>query len=100
MTRAATSGKAERNVASTFQPAASNAHSRRRNGTLTWPERALYLLREALGYTALLLGMSDANIDQLHKFAEKRIRYFSNPSSQLPDIRVPSQRLDRIAAWR
>jgi hypothetical protein len=57
-------------------------------GMLPWPERAVYFLREVLRYsrrdTALLLGMSDANIDQLHKFAERRIRYFSNASSQLP----------------
>jgi hypothetical protein len=58
-------------------------------GMLPWPERAVYFLREVLRYsrrdTALLLGMSDANIDQLHNFAERRIRYFSNASSQLPD---------------
>jgi hypothetical protein len=72
-------------------------------GMLPWPERAVYFLREVLRYsrrdTALLLGMSDANIDQLHKFAEKRIRYFSNASSQLPDVSGSSQTLDRIAAW-
>jgi hypothetical protein len=39
-------------------------------------------------------------IDQLHKFAERRIRYFSNASSQLPDVSGSSQRLGRIAAWR
>jgi Sigma-70, region 4 len=54
-------------------------------GMLPWPERAVYLLREVLRYsrrdTALLLGMSDSNIDQLHKFAERRIRYFRNASS-------------------
>jgi hypothetical protein len=73
-------------------------------GMLPWPERAVYFLREVLRFsrrdTALLLGMSDANIDQLHKFAERRIRYFSNASSQLPDVSGSSQRLDRIAAWR
>ena len=72
-------------------------------GMLPWPERAVYLLREVLRYsrrdTALLLGMSDANIDQLHKFAERRIRYFSNASSQPPDVSGSPQRLDRIAAW-
>jgi hypothetical protein len=39
---------------------------------LPWPERAVYLLREVLRYsrrdTALLLGMSDSNIDQLHSW--------------------------------
>jgi hypothetical protein len=73
-------------------------------GMLPWPERAVYFLRDVLRYsrrdTALLLGMSDANIDQLHKFAERRIRYFSNASSQLQDVSGSSQRLDRIAAWR
>lgn len=73
-------------------------------GMLPWPERAVYFLREVLRFsrrdTALLLGMSDANIDQLHKFAERRIRYFSNASSQLPEVLGSSQRLDRIAAWR
>jgi len=60
-------------------------------GMLPWPERAVYLLREMLRYsrrdTALLLGMSDANVDQLQKFAKRRIRYFSNASSQLLDIK-------------
>ena len=71
---------------------------------LPWAERAVYFLRVVLGYsrrdTALLLGMSDANIDQLHKFAERRIRYFSNAFSQLPEVSGSSQTLDRIAAWR
>jgi hypothetical protein len=73
-------------------------------GMLPWPERAVYFLREVLRYsrrdTALLLGMSDANIDQLHKFAERRIGYFSNASSQLPDFPGSSLTLDRIAGWR
>jgi hypothetical protein len=47
-------------------------------GLLPWSERAVYFLREALRYsrrdTALLLGMSDANIDQLYTFAERRVR--------------------------
>ena len=45
-------------------------------GMLPWPERAVYFLRGALPYsrreTALLLGMSDSNIDQLYKLAEER----------------------------
>jgi hypothetical protein len=73
-------------------------------GMLPWPERAVYFLREVLRYsrrdTALLLGMSDANIDQLHKFAERRIGYFSNASSQLPDFPGSSLTLDWIAGWR
>lgn len=73
-------------------------------GMLPWPERAVYLLRTVLGYsrrdTALLLSMSDANIDQIHKFAEKRIRRLSSASSPLPDASDPSQTLDRIASRR
>jgi hypothetical protein len=46
---------------------------------LPWPERAVYFLHGILQYscreTALLLGMNDANIDQLYKFAAKRIAY-------------------------
>jgi len=48
-------------------------------GKLPWAERAVYLLHGVLRYscreTALLLGMSNANIDQLYKFAAKRIAY-------------------------
>jgi hypothetical protein len=94
------------NCASEAEATATPRHQFRRIpnvGMLPWPERAVYLLREVLRYsrrdTALLLGMSDANIDQLHKFAERRIRYFSNASSQLPDVSGSSQTLDRIAAW-
>jgi DNA-directed RNA polymerase specialized sigma24 family protein len=46
---------------------------------LPWPERAVYFLRRVLHYscqeTALLLGMSHAQIDQFYKFAAKRIAY-------------------------
>jgi len=82
------------NWASEAEPPVTPRHqfSRIRHvGMLPWPERAVYLLREMLRYsrrdTALLLGMSDANVDQLQKFAERRIRYFSNASSQLLDIK-------------
>ena len=48
-------------------------------GMLPWPERAVYFLREALRYSrrdiALLLRMSDASVDQLFVFAERRICY-------------------------
>jgi DNA-directed RNA polymerase specialized sigma24 family protein len=44
---------------------------------LPWAERAVYFLRKVLRYsrrdTALLMRMSDANVDQLLMFAEKRI---------------------------
>ena len=52
-------------------------------GSLPWPERAVFFLRKVLGYsrrdTALLLGMSDANVDQLYSIAEKRIGSSSHP---------------------
>ena len=45
--------------------------------SLPWAERAVYFLREVLQYsrrdTALLLAISDANVDQLSRFAKKRI---------------------------
>ena len=48
---------------------------------LPWPERAVYFLRGILQYsreaTGLLLSLSDVQIDQLYKFAEKRIGYES-----------------------
>jgi hypothetical protein len=44
---------------------------------LPWAERAVYFLRDVLRYsrrdTALLLGMSDAEVDQLNKFAGKHM---------------------------
>jgi hypothetical protein len=49
--------------------------------TLPWPERAVYFLRGILHYsceeTGLLLNLSDVQIDQLYKFAAKRIGYES-----------------------
>ena len=48
---------------------------------LPWPERAVYFLRGILHYsreeTGLLLNLSDVQIDQLYKFAAKRIGYES-----------------------
>jgi DNA-directed RNA polymerase specialized sigma24 family protein len=48
---------------------------------LPWPERAVYFLRGILHYsceeTGLLLGLSNVQIDQLYKFAAKRIGYES-----------------------
>jgi hypothetical protein len=44
---------------------------------LPWAERAVYFLRDVLRYsrrdTALLLGMSDDEVDQLNRFASKRL---------------------------
>jgi DNA-directed RNA polymerase specialized sigma24 family protein len=49
---------------------------------LPWPERAVYFLRGVLHYsceeTGLLLNLSEVQIDQLYKFAAKRIGYESN----------------------
>ena len=49
--------------------------------TLPWPERAVYFLRGVLHYsceeTGLLLNLSDVQIDQLYKFAAKRMGYES-----------------------
>jgi DNA-directed RNA polymerase specialized sigma24 family protein len=48
---------------------------------LPWPERAVYFLRGILHYSCeeigLLLRLSDVQIDQLYKFAAKRIGYES-----------------------
>jgi hypothetical protein len=49
--------------------------------TLPWPERAVCFLRGILHYsceeTGLLLNLNDVQIDQLYKFAVKRIGYES-----------------------
>jgi DNA-directed RNA polymerase specialized sigma24 family protein len=48
---------------------------------LPWPERTVYFLRGVLHYscgeTGLLLDLSEVQIDQLYKFAAKRIGYES-----------------------
>jgi hypothetical protein len=48
---------------------------------LPWPERAVYFLRGIIHYsceeTGLLLNLNDVQIDQLYKFAVKRIDYES-----------------------
>jgi hypothetical protein len=48
---------------------------------LPWPERAVYFLRGVLHYscgeTRLLLDLNDVQIDQLYKFAAKRLGYES-----------------------
>ena len=44
---------------------------------LPWAERATYFLRDVLHYSrrdsALLLGVSDTNVDELNRFARKRM---------------------------
>ena len=46
---------------------------------LPWPERAVYFLRGVLHYsceeTGLLLNLSDVQINQLYKFAARRLGY-------------------------
>jgi hypothetical protein len=46
-------------------------------GKLPWLEHAAYFLREVLHYsrrdTALLLGISDVNVDELNRFARRRM---------------------------
>jgi DNA-directed RNA polymerase specialized sigma24 family protein len=48
---------------------------------LPWPERAVYFLRGVLHYsceeTGLLLDLNEVQIDQLYKFAAKRLGYES-----------------------
>ena len=48
---------------------------------LPWPERAVYFLRGVLHYsceeTGLLLDLNDVQIDQLYKFAAKRMGHES-----------------------
>ncbi|HTF66319.1 MAG TPA: hypothetical protein VK638_26900 [Edaphobacter sp.] len=51
---------------------------------LPWPERAVYFLRGVLHYsceeTGLLLNLSDIQINQLYKFAARRLGYESKTS--------------------
>jgi hypothetical protein len=62
---------------------------------LPWSERAVYFLSEILHYarrdTALLLGISDSNVDQLIRFAKKRIGSPANTfvPLQSPEISHP-----------
>lgn len=63
-------------------------------GALPWFEHAAYFLREVLGYsrrdTALLLGLSDANVDQLHNIAGKRIGASGYPFILPPEFVAPA----------
>jgi DNA-directed RNA polymerase specialized sigma24 family protein len=53
---------------------------------LPWPERAVYFLREVQHYTrrdtALLLGISDGEVDELKKSAKKRMGYPEEPTER------------------
>ena len=55
---------------------------------LPWAERVTYFLREVLHYSrrdcALLLGISDANVDELNRFARKRMGIPVETLHQLP----------------
>jgi len=48
---------------------------------LPWAERATYFLRDVLHYSrrdcALLLGISDTNVDELNRFARRRMGHSS-----------------------
>jgi hypothetical protein len=58
---------------------------------IPWAERAVCFLRDVLHYsrrdTALLLGMSDANIDQLNRFGRRRMGYLVDPPAPLESPR-------------
>ena len=64
--------------------------------TLPWAERAAYFLREVLHYsrrdTALLLGISDVNVDELSRFARKRMGI---PVEDQHQSRMPHTRATR-----
>lgn len=55
---------------------------------LPWPERAVYFLCEILKYsrrnTALLLGISDTNVDQLKGIAKKRTSFIAPDDFERP----------------
>ena len=65
---------------------------------LPWAERATYFLRDVLRYSrrdsALLLGISDVNVDELNRFAKKRMGI---PVENLHQSRVPYTRPTRSA---
>jgi Sigma-70, region 4 len=65
---------------------------------LPWAERAAYFLHEVLHYSrrdiALLLGISDANVDELSRFARKRMGI---PVENLHQSRMPHTRSTQAA---
>lgn len=67
--------------------------------TLPWAERATYFLRDVLHYSrrdcALLLGISDANVDDLNRFAKKRMGI---PVEGLPQSRLPHTKPTQAAS--
>lgn len=68
---------------------------------LPWAERAVYFLREVLGYsvrdTALLLGTSDSNVDQLNRLAAKRMGLHIHPVAHSDAPRTTGPRAGRYA---
>ena len=66
--------------------------------TLPWAERAAYFLRDVLHYSrrdcALLLGISDTNVDELNRFARKRMGI---PVEDPHQSRIPHTRPTRAA---
>ena len=65
---------------------------------LPWAERAVYFLREVLHYvrrdTALLLGLSDREVDHLTRSAKQRMGYPEGPEENLVSRRA--RRTDTI----
>lgn len=59
---------------------------------LPWAERAVYFLREVLRYvrrdTALLLGLSDGEVDHLARSAKQRMGYPEDPEESLFNLRT------------
>ena len=65
---------------------------------LPWAERATYFLRDVLHYSrrdcALLLGISDTNVDELNRFARKRMGI---PVEDPHQSRIPHKRTTQAA---
>jgi len=81
-----------------FEHNAGIALPRRQSGplpleALPWAERAVYFLHEVQHYarcdTALLLGMSDGEVDQLNKSARKQMGYPENPPERKFRRQIP-----------
>lgn len=68
---------------------------------LPWAERAAHFLREVLDYsrqdTALLLRISDANVDRLNGFAKKRMGYAVHTLDHSDTLHLKPTRVTRSA---
>ena len=67
---------------------------------LPWAERAVYFLHEVQHYarrdTALLLGISDGEVDQLNKSAKKRMGYPEDPPAREFQRQIPPSASFRV----